>query len=53
MADSSSGVRRSLQQLQEFLSVVDRGSAALASFQLLRGLGQECVLSSGPALLGG
>jgi len=53
MADSGSGVRLSLLQLQESLSASDRCSAAVASCQLLRGLGQECVLSSGPALLGG
>ena len=53
MADSGSGVRGSLLQLQESLSAADRCSAAVASGQLLRGLGQECVLSSGPALLGG
>uniref|UniRef100_A0A8D1F779 DNA-dependent protein kinase catalytic subunit n=1 Tax=Sus scrofa TaxID=9823 RepID=A0A8D1F779_PIG len=51
MADSGSGVRLSLLQLQESLSASDRCSAAVASCQLLRGLGQECVLSSGPALL--
>lgn len=53
MADSGSGVRGSLLQLQESLSAADRCGAAVASGQLLRGLGQECVLSSGPALLGG
>ncbi|KAF4022262.1 hypothetical protein G4228_013963 [Cervus hanglu yarkandensis] len=51
MADSGSGVRGSLLQLQESLSAADRCGAAVASGQLLRGLGQECVLSSGPALL--
>lgn len=53
MADSGSCVRGSLLQLQESLSAADRCGAAVASGQLLRGLGQECVLSSGPALLGG
>ncbi|KAI5763568.1 PRKDC protein [Gulo gulo luscus] len=51
MADSASGVRGSLLQLQESLSAGDRCSAAMASYQLIRGLGQECVLSSGPAVL--
>lgn len=53
MADSGSCVRGSLLQLQESLSAADRCGVAVASGQLLRGLGQECVLSSGPALLGG
>lgn len=53
MADSASGIRVSLLQLQESLSAGDRCSAAMASYQLIRGLGQECVLSSGPAVLGG
>ncbi|XP_029779032.1 DNA-dependent protein kinase catalytic subunit [Suricata suricatta] len=51
MADSGSGVQGSLLQLQKSLSVSDRCSAAVASYQLIRGLGQECVLSSGPAVL--
>ncbi|XP_044937720.1 DNA-dependent protein kinase catalytic subunit isoform X2 [Mustela putorius furo] len=51
MADSASDVRGSLLQLQGSLSVGDRCSAATASYQLIRGLGQECVLSSGPAVL--
>ncbi|XP_022371315.1 DNA-dependent protein kinase catalytic subunit isoform X2 [Enhydra lutris kenyoni] len=51
MADSASDVRASLLQLQESLSAGDRCSAAMASYQLIRGLGQECVLSSGPAVL--
>ncbi|XP_047579540.1 DNA-dependent protein kinase catalytic subunit isoform X2 [Lutra lutra] len=51
MADSASDVRGSLVQLQESLSAGDRCSAAMASYQLIRGLGQECVLSSGPAVL--
>ncbi|XP_068381983.1 DNA-dependent protein kinase catalytic subunit isoform X2 [Eschrichtius robustus] len=51
MADAGSGVRVTLLQLQESLSAADRCGAAVASCQLLRGLGQECVLSSGPALL--
>lgn len=53
MADAGSGVRGTLLQLQESLSAADRCGAAMAGCQLLRGLGQECVLSSGPALLGG
>jgi len=51
MADSASGMRGSLLQLQESLSAGDRCSAAMASYQLIRGLGQECVLSTGPAVL--
>ncbi|XP_066122188.1 DNA-dependent protein kinase catalytic subunit isoform X1 [Saccopteryx bilineata] len=51
MADSKSGVQASLLQLQQFLSTADRCSAAMASYQLIRGLGQECVLSTGPAVL--
>ncbi|XP_035886912.1 DNA-dependent protein kinase catalytic subunit-like [Phyllostomus discolor] len=51
MADSRSGVQGSLLQLQEFLSTADRYSAAVASHQLIRGLGQECVLSTSPAVL--
>lgn len=52
MAESGSGARGSLLQLQESLSAGDRCSAAMASYQLIRGLGQECVLSSDPAVLG-
>ncbi|XP_054564392.1 DNA-dependent protein kinase catalytic subunit isoform X1 [Eptesicus fuscus] len=51
MADSAGGVQGSLLQLQESLSAADRCGAALASHQLIRGLGQECVLSAGPAVL--
>ncbi|XP_054451411.1 DNA-dependent protein kinase catalytic subunit [Pteronotus mesoamericanus] len=51
MADSRSGVQGSLLQLQESLSAADRCSAAVASHQLIRGLGQECVLSTSPAVL--
>ncbi|XP_045857456.1 DNA-dependent protein kinase catalytic subunit isoform X2 [Meles meles] len=51
MADSASDMRGSLLQLQESLSAGDRCSAAMASYQLIRGLGQECVLSSGHAVL--
>ncbi|XP_053516892.1 DNA-dependent protein kinase catalytic subunit isoform X2 [Artibeus jamaicensis] len=51
MADFRSGVQGSLLQLQEFLSTADRYSAAVASHQLIRGLGQECVLSTNPAVL--
>uniref|UniRef100_A0A8C7BY96 DNA-dependent protein kinase catalytic subunit n=1 Tax=Neovison vison TaxID=452646 RepID=A0A8C7BY96_NEOVI len=43
MADSASDVRGSLLQLQESLSAGDRCSAAMASYQLIRGLGQECL----------
>lgn len=53
MADPAGGVQGSLLQLQESLSAADRCGAALASHQLIRGLGQECVLSAGPAVLGG
>nr|XP_055174250.1 DNA-dependent protein kinase catalytic subunit isoform X3 [Nyctereutes procyonoides] len=51
MADSGSRLRGSLLQLRESLSAGDRCSAAMASYQLIRGLGQECVLSSDPAVL--
>ncbi|XP_077622037.1 DNA-dependent protein kinase catalytic subunit [Crocuta crocuta] len=51
MADSGLGVQGSLQQLQKSLSAGDRCSAAMASYQLIRGLGQECVLSSGSSVL--
>ncbi|KAI5273209.1 Dna-Dependent Protein Kinase Catalytic Subunit [Manis pentadactyla] len=51
MVDSGSAVQRSLLQLQEALSAADRCSAAVASHQLIRGLGQECVLSASPAVL--
>ncbi|XP_042541900.1 DNA-dependent protein kinase catalytic subunit [Dipodomys spectabilis] len=50
MADSRSGVRASLLQLQDYLSAADHGTAAVASYQLVRGLGQECVLSTSPAV---
>lgn len=53
MADEGAGVRGWLLQLQEFLSAADRCSAAGASYQLIRGLGQECVLSTSSAVLGG
>lgn len=53
MADAGAGVRGWLQQLQEFVSAPDRCSAAGASYQLIHGLGQECVLSSSSAVLGG
>lgn len=53
MADPAVAVQSSLLQLQESLSAADRCGAALASHQLIRGLGQECVLSAGPAVLGG
>ncbi|XP_058420517.1 DNA-dependent protein kinase catalytic subunit isoform X2 [Diceros bicornis minor] len=51
MADSGSGVQGFLMQLQESLSAADRCSAAMASYHLIRGLGQECVLSTRPAVL--
>uniref|UniRef100_G3QTD2 DNA-dependent protein kinase catalytic subunit n=1 Tax=Gorilla gorilla gorilla TaxID=9595 RepID=G3QTD2_GORGO len=51
MAGSGAGVRCSLLRLQETLSAADRCGAALAGHQLIRGLGQECVLSSSPAVL--
>ncbi|XP_036089192.1 DNA-dependent protein kinase catalytic subunit [Rousettus aegyptiacus] len=51
MADSSSVVQASLLQLQESLSAADRCSAAMASYQLIRGLGQECILSTDPTVL--
>ncbi|XP_010628625.1 DNA-dependent protein kinase catalytic subunit [Fukomys damarensis] len=51
MADSRSSVRGSLLQLQEFLSTADHYSAATSSYQLIRGLGQECVLSTSSAVL--
>ncbi|XP_013210333.1 DNA-dependent protein kinase catalytic subunit [Microtus ochrogaster] len=51
MADAGAGVRGWLQQLQEFVSTPDRCSAAGASYQLIHGLGQECVLSTSSAVL--
>ncbi|CAH6792055.1 Prkdc [Phodopus roborovskii] len=51
MEDAGAGVRGWLLQLQEFLSAADRCSAAGASYQLIRGLGQECVLSTSSAVL--
>uniref|UniRef100_A0A2K5DLI5 DNA-dependent protein kinase catalytic subunit n=1 Tax=Aotus nancymaae TaxID=37293 RepID=A0A2K5DLI5_AOTNA len=51
MAGSGAGVRCSLLRLQETLTAADRCGAALAGHQLIRGLGQECVLSGSPALL--
>ncbi|KAM7075469.1 DNA-dependent protein kinase catalytic subunit isoform 1-T1 [Molossus nigricans] len=51
MAPPASGVRGSLQQLQQYLSAADRCGAAMASYQLIRCLGQECVVSAGPAVL--
>ncbi|XP_053414339.1 DNA-dependent protein kinase catalytic subunit [Nycticebus coucang] len=51
MAGSRAGVQGSLLQLRECLSSVDRCSAAMAGYQLIRGLGQECVLSTSPAVL--
>lgn len=53
MADAGAGMRRSLLQLQELVSAEDRCSAAGSAYQLIRALGQECVLSSASAVLGG
>lgn len=53
MADAGAGIRGWLLQLQEFVSAPDRCSAAGASYQLIHGLGQECVLSTSSAVLGG
>lgn len=53
MEDAGAGIRKWLLQLQEFVSAADRCSAAGASYQLIRGLGQECVLSTSSAVLGG
>lgn len=53
MADSRSGVQGSLLQLQESLSAADRCSAAMANYRLIRDVGQECVLNTDPAVLGG
>nr|BAE43387.1 unnamed protein product [Mus musculus] len=50
MAEEGTGVRCWLLQLQEFLSAADRCSAAGASYQLIRSLGQECVLSTSSAV---
>ncbi|XP_029417234.1 DNA-dependent protein kinase catalytic subunit-like [Nannospalax galili] len=46
MADAGCGVRGSLLQLQELLSEQNHCSAAGVGHQLIRGLGQECVLGS-------
>ncbi|KAM5298283.1 DNA-dependent protein kinase catalytic subunit [Ctenodactylus gundi] len=51
MAEPGTGTRDSLLRLQKSLSAADHCSAAVASCQLIRGLGQECVLSTGPAVL--
>lgn len=53
MAEEGAGVRGWLLQLQEFVSAADRCSAAGASYQLIRSLGQECVLSTSSAVQGG
>lgn len=53
MADAGAGIRGWLLQLQEFVSAPDRCSAAGASYQLIHSLGQECVLSTSSAVLGG
>lgn len=52
MADPGAGLRCWLLQLQEFVSAADRYNAAGASYQLIRGLGQECVLSTCSAVQG-
>uniref|UniRef100_A0A2K6EWI3 DNA-dependent protein kinase catalytic subunit n=1 Tax=Propithecus coquereli TaxID=379532 RepID=A0A2K6EWI3_PROCO len=51
MAGSGAGVQGGLRQLQECLSSAERGCAASAAYQLIRGLGQECVLSTSPTVL--
>ncbi|XP_007947257.1 DNA-dependent protein kinase catalytic subunit [Orycteropus afer afer] len=51
MDATGGGLQASLQQLQESLSAVDRSVAAMAGYQLIRGLGLECVLSASPAAL--
>ncbi|GAB1300036.1 DNA-dependent protein kinase catalytic subunit [Apodemus speciosus] len=53
MADAGVGVQCWLLQLQEFVSAADRCNAAGASYQLIRSLGQECVLSTSSAVQGG
>ncbi|XP_055968392.1 DNA-dependent protein kinase catalytic subunit [Sorex fumeus] len=47
----AASARASLLQLQECLSAPDRAASAVAAWQLARAVGQECVLSGGPALL--
>uniref|UniRef100_A0A8C9DUV3 DNA-dependent protein kinase catalytic subunit n=1 Tax=Prolemur simus TaxID=1328070 RepID=A0A8C9DUV3_PROSS len=51
MAGSGAGVQGRLRQLRECLASADRGGAASAGYQLIRGLGQECVLTTSPAVL--
>uniref|UniRef100_A0A8C6A8F9 DNA-dependent protein kinase catalytic subunit n=1 Tax=Marmota marmota marmota TaxID=9994 RepID=A0A8C6A8F9_MARMA len=51
MADSGAGLQGYLLRLQESLSTADRYNAASASYQLIRGLGQECVLSTSPSVV--
>ncbi|XP_049710414.1 DNA-dependent protein kinase catalytic subunit isoform X1 [Elephas maximus indicus] len=51
MAAPGAGLQGSLQQLQECLSAVDRGTAAMAGYHLIRGLGLDCVLSASPTAL--
>lgn len=53
MADPGTPVQGILLQLRDCLSSADRCGAAMAGSQLIRGLGQECVLSTSPAVLGG
>uniref|UniRef100_A0A6I8P9D2 DNA-dependent protein kinase catalytic subunit n=1 Tax=Ornithorhynchus anatinus TaxID=9258 RepID=A0A6I8P9D2_ORNAN len=50
MAGSVPGPQGSLLRLQRFLEAEDAGVSAVAAYQLIRGLGQECVLSAGPAV---
>ncbi|XP_077022849.1 DNA-dependent protein kinase catalytic subunit isoform X2 [Tamandua tetradactyla] len=51
MAPAGFDVQGSLMQLQEYLSATDRCGAAMAGYHLIRGLGQECVLSASSAVL--
>ncbi|XP_062935178.1 DNA-dependent protein kinase catalytic subunit [Cynocephalus volans] len=51
MAGGGPGPQARLLQLQECLSAADRCGAAVDGHQLIRGLGQECVLSASPAAL--
>ncbi|XP_040828526.1 DNA-dependent protein kinase catalytic subunit [Ochotona curzoniae] len=51
MADPGTPVQGILLQLRDCLSSADRCGAAMAGSQLIRGLGQECVLSTSPAVL--
>ncbi|XP_037658373.1 DNA-dependent protein kinase catalytic subunit [Choloepus didactylus] len=51
MAAAGADVQGSLKKLQELLSANDRCGAAMAGYHLIRGLGQQCVLSASPAVL--